>query len=179
MIDPAIGLLIALGLASLWGAAGFHKLKTRAEFARILETYALLPARATTPLSYVLPLAELATAPGLLLPWSRRAAGYATAMLLLVYACAIAVNLARGRRDLDCGCGLARGRRPIAGWMVVRNAVIAGVALTVCCPWSARALGPLDALTIVAGAAACALLYAAIDVLMGRVAPRAALVRVR
>jgi hypothetical protein len=179
MIDPAIGYLITLGLASLFAVAAAHKLKTRAEFARILEAYRLFPPRAAGPLSYLLPLLELATVLGLLVPSSRREAGYASAMLLLVYAVAIAVNLARGRRDLDCGCGLARDRRPIAGWMVVRNAALAAVALAAAWPWAGRALAPLDVVTIVGGAAAAALLYASIDVLLGRVMPKAALVRAR
>jgi hypothetical protein len=36
-IDPAIGYLITLGLAWLFGLAAVHKLKTRPDFARILE----------------------------------------------------------------------------------------------------------------------------------------------
>ena len=57
--------------------------------------------------------------------------------LLLTYAIAIAINLARGRRDLDCGCAGPNERRPIAAWMVWRNVGIAILLAAVLLPWSA------------------------------------------
>ena len=125
------------------------------------------------------PWAELLIALGMLMPVSRPAACMAAAALLLTYGGAIAVNLARGRRDLDCGCSLANGRRPIAGWMLVRNAMMACVAVVASLPWNPRSLALLDMMTILGGAAAAALLYASIDALLGRVVPAAALARAR
>ncbi|MEZ4217383.1 MAG: MauE/DoxX family redox-associated membrane protein [Myxococcota bacterium] len=81
--------------------------------------------------------------------------------LLGAYSAAIAANLARGRRDVDCGC-LGPGRRqPIAPWMLARNAAL---ALAAAWPWLApssapRALGALDAATVAFALAALALLW--------------------
>lgn len=179
MIDPALGYLVILDLAALLGWSAFQKLGARREFSEILTAYRVLGERWVPAAVYVVPAAELLIALALLVPVSRRAGCAAAAGLLLMYGCAIAVNLARGRRDLDCGCGLASGRRAIAEWMLIRNATMACAAATVALPWVPRTLGLLDILTIVAGASAAALLYASIDALLGRVVPAAAIARAR
>ena len=47
--------------------------------------------------------------------------------LFVLYAVAISINLFRGRRHIDCGCG---GDGTAIGWgLVVRNVVLAGLAL--------------------------------------------------
>lgn len=179
MIDPALGYLVILGLAALFGWSARQKFRARGEFLEILTAYRVLGERWLPAAAYGLPSAELLIALGLLIPVSRPAACVAAAGLLLMYACAIAVNLVRGRRDLDCGCSLANGRRPIAGWMLVRNAMMACVAVVVALPWNPRTLALLDIMTIFGGAAAAALLYASIDALLGRVVPAAAIARAR
>jgi hypothetical protein len=179
MIDPAVGYLVILDMAALLGWSALQKLEARWEFFQILTAYRVLPESWAPAAARGLPAAELLIALGLLIPVSRRAACGAAAGLLLLYGCAIAVNLARGRRDLDCGCGLASGPRTIAGWMLMRNAIMACAVLIVALPWGSRALALLDITTIVAGAAAAALLYASIDALLGRVAPAAAIARAR
>jgi hypothetical protein len=178
MLDPAVGCLIALSLAALFAFAGFHKL-THREFAEALGAYRLLPTLAVRSASRVLPWMELATAAGLCVPATRPQACIAAAALMLVYGSAIAINLVRGRRDLDCGCALAHERRPIAPWMLARNGLIALSALALALPWAQRPLAPLDYLTVGVGACAAALLYASIDVLLGRVVPRGAFARAR
>jgi hypothetical protein len=179
MIDPALGYLVILDMAALLGWSALQRLGARRGFFEILTAYRVLGERWVTAAVYVVPAAELLIALALLVPVSRRAACVATAGLLLVYGCAIAVNLARGRRDLDCGCGLANGRRAIAEWMLIRNATMACAAVTVVLPWVPRTLALLDIMTIVAGASAAALLYASVDALLGRVIPAAATARAR
>jgi hypothetical protein len=179
MIDPVLGYLVVSDLAALLGWSALQKLGARREFFEILTAYRVLREGWVPAAVYVLPAAELLIAASLLTPVSRRAGCVAAAGLLLIYGCAIAVNLARGRRDLDCGCGLASGRRTIAGWMLMRNATMACVALTVALPWAPRTLAWLDITTMVAGASAAALLYASIDALLGRVIPAAAHARAR
>jgi hypothetical protein len=179
MIDPALGYLVILDIAGLLGWSALQKLRARHEFFEILTAYRVLREGCVPAAVYVLPSAELLIALALLIPVSRRAACVAAAGLLLIYGCAIAINLARGRRDLDCGCGLASGRRTIAGWMLMRNATMTCAAVTVALPWIPRTLALLDVMTIVAGASAAALLYASIDALLGRVVPAAAIARAR
>ena len=179
MADPVVGTIIALGTAVLLGWAGLHKIRESHEFFEVLTAYRLLPGSVIPAAVYVLPAVELLTSLGLIVPASRRAACVAAAALLLGYGCAIGINLARGRRDLDCGCSLATGRRPIAAWMLLRNGVLASAAVAAAFPWMARPLTWIDMMTIVAGASAAALLYASIDALLGRVAPTAAMARAR
>jgi Methylamine utilisation protein MauE/AhpC/TSA family len=86
--------------------------------------------RLVGPASVALPIAELAVA-GLLIPASTAtAAAVAATGLLLVFAAAIGIQLARGRRP-DCNC-FGRVGSTAAGWQsLLRNLVLAAVAATV------------------------------------------------
>ena len=172
MIDPAIGTLLAGTFALLFASAALHKVRDLAVFGEVLRAYRVLPDRLAVP--WVLPLLEAAIAAGLLLPSARPAAALAGALLLILYALVMALNLQRGRRDLSCGCGSQEERRAIAPWMVGRNALLAAALAAVGLPWSARVLEPVDLLTVGAGVALVTLLYMSADRLLGRIAPRAA-----
>lgn len=174
MLDPAVGALLAGAFALLFVTAALQKFFDLGSFAEVLRAYRVLP-RALAPAAPLVPLLELGVAAGLLSAAARAAAALAGAALLCAYAAAIAVNLARGRRDLSCGCGGANDRRPIAPWMVWRNIALAGLVGVVCLPQGPRALGAADALTIGAGTAVAALLYMSLDTLLGRISARAAL----
>src|SRR5262249_43406760 len=91
--------------------------------------------------------------------------------LLGLYAGAIAINLARGRRDIDCGCAGPAARRPISGWLVARNLVLAGIALAGCAPLAPRLLGWIDGFAVVAPTAPLAPCWTASDRLLA-LAPR-------
>jgi hypothetical protein len=80
-----------------------------------------------------------------------------------MYGGALAVNLLRGRRQIDCGCGLsgaAGGEQPLSWWLVARNVVLALLAVIAGLPQSGRELGFFDALTLAAATLAAVLLYA-------------------
>ena len=47
------------------------------------------------------------------------------AALLVVFAWAMAINIRRGRRAIDCGCGRSQLRQPLGWGLVVRNVVLA------------------------------------------------------
>jgi hypothetical protein len=172
MIDPAIGTLLAGTFALLFASAALHKVRDLALFAEVLRAYRVLPQGLAV--SWALPLLEGLIAAGLLLPATRRAAALAGALLLLLYALAMALNLHRGRRDLSCGCGSFAERRPIAPWMVGRNILLCVALAGLAFPWSARALEPVDLLTVGAGVALVTLLYMSADRLLGRIAPQVA-----
>ncbi|HYM42305.1 MAG TPA: MauE/DoxX family redox-associated membrane protein [Steroidobacteraceae bacterium] len=177
MLDPAIGLTLVGCFALLFASAALHKLRNVAHFREALRAYRLLPEGASFAAAAALPALELALAVGLLSAMTRAAAALAGLALLLGYAAAIAVNLARGRRDLACGCGGAQDSRPIAPWMVVRNLLLAVLLTVALVPFSSRTLLPTDALTVAAGIAVAALLYASLDRLLGSAARRAAALR--
>ncbi len=113
-------------------------------------------------------------AAGVLIPATRAPAAGLGIALLLAYAGAIGVNLRRGRTELDCGCGGADERRPIAAWMVVRNLVLAAGLAVLALPWQPRALAAADLLTVGGGCIVGALLYASLERLLSRVVPHGA-----
>jgi hypothetical protein len=171
-------LLLAWALALLFASAAWHKLRDRAGFRAILAAYELLPGALVPVASALVPLVEALLAAGLLADATRRASALAGAALLACYAIAIGVNLGRGRRDLSCGCG-RDGGQPIAGWMLARNALLALLALAAALPAPERALGWVDAVTLVPGVAALALVYLCAEQLLLTSARLAATERVR
>lgn len=165
-MDPTIHMLIAAGLAALFGTAAVHKMRAPAMFVATLGNYRVLPARLLSAAAVLVIALEFALTAGLLWPATRAVSGVVGASLLLVYAAAIAINLRRGRGDLDCGCTLQR--RPIGAWMVTRNSVLATAALSLVIPTSNRTIQFADAATIVVALCVIMLLYAAADLLLGR-----------
>lgn len=124
-MEPFLGLLVRVALAALLAAAGIGKLRDRRRFDGIVLDYRLLPPRLALRLAAPLPWVELALGVGLLA--GVRQAGLAAALLFGVYGVAMAVNLARGRRLIDCGCGDEPQR--LNGWLVLRNVLLAAAAL--------------------------------------------------
>jgi hypothetical protein len=169
VIDPAIGLLLSACTAALFASAALHKGAALQEFKTALLAYEILPPRIVGVASYILPLCELLIAISLGIGALRARAILAAAFMLLGYALAIAVNLRRERRSIDCGCAGFGERRPIAPWMVVRNLSLAMLLVTFgVFPWSARTLHWTDAVTVAAGAVIVAFLYLAAEELLGR-----------
>lgn len=90
-------------LASVFLVAGFAKLLSRGEFAVAVQNYQLLSARASQPIGRLLPPLELVCGVLLFVGLGVRLVSSAVALLLLVFAGAVAINLIRGR-EIDCGC---------------------------------------------------------------------------
>jgi hypothetical protein len=176
MTDPVADLTVRGGLALLFAVAAVHKLRDVGVFAATLGEYRMLPGALVRPAAALVVAAELVVAGALLSPAARQIGLAGAAALLLLYAAAIAINLVRGRRHIDCGCAGPAARRPIGSALVVRNLVLAGVALAALPPIAPRALVWLDALTAVAATAALAALYAALDRMLAD-APRLARLR--
>jgi hypothetical protein len=175
MLDPAVGALLAGCYALLFASAALHKLLDLPRFAAVVDAYALLPG--SPRLASLVPLSESAVAIGMLSGVTRPWAGHFGAVLLALYAAAIAINLRRGRTELACGCGGANERRPIAPWMVWRNLALAVLVCGAALKWGQRPMVAVDALTVAAGVATAALLYVSLDRLLGQVSPRARLLQ--
>jgi hypothetical protein len=165
VVDPAIVLLAQACVSLLFGVAAAHKLLHRYQFVAALEAYELTSRRFNTAIARVVPVLELAAAIGIWIAPTRLSASLLAVTLLVIYAAAVAINLARGRRDLDCGCTAFGRRSPIAGWMVVRNSILAMAAVLVSAPVSSRTLTLTDALTVAGGLCVLTLLYMAVDAL--------------
>jgi uncharacterized membrane protein YphA (DoxX/SURF4 family) len=171
-MDPAIDLTIRAALALLFAVAATHKLRDLAAFRATFADYRLLP----DAVAWAVPAVEAAVALLLLAP-ATSAFGQAGAVALLVaYAAAIGANLARGRAHIDCGCAGPGARRPIGAGLVVRNLLVAAVALAALAPVRPRPLVWIDALTVSGAVLALAALWLAADRLM---AHKPALARLR
>jgi hypothetical protein len=177
MLDPAFGFLIVAGTALLLASAAIQKFRDLARFADIVAAYRVLPTALGRPMARLIPCLEAAIALALMWEPIRNSAVIAAMILLITYAAGLSVNLLRGRHNLDCGCGSARDRRPIAAWMVWRNVLLAAVLGIAALPWSARSLNLTDLLTIVGGLSVVITLYAAADRLLGDVAPKTLMLR--
>jgi uncharacterized membrane protein YphA (DoxX/SURF4 family) len=162
-LDPIILWSLRVALALLFAAAAWHKLSDRARFQATLDAYALLPASMLSPASWLLPAFELAIALALLLPVSSRAAALFAAVVLLAYSAAIALNLARGRSQIDCGCFMSSKTTPLSGALLLRNSVLLVGALALLLPAEERPLVWIDALTLNAGVITLSLLSQAMQ----------------
>lgn len=171
--DPAVTLTLAWLLAAIFGAAAVAKLRAPDVFAGVVANYRLLPAALVRPAALALPVVELAAALGLLVPASRPAAGAVVAALLLAFAAAMAINLRRGRDEIDCGCFVSLLRQRISWALVARNLLLAACALVLAAGGggTGRALVALDWVTVGAGTGSALLLHAAAGRLFGT-APR-------
>jgi len=170
MLDPVVSALIALSGVLLFGSAVFTKIRAPSLFLTTLKEYRIVPSASVRLIGGLIGGAEFAVTAGLLWPDTRPVSAFTGAALLLLYAGAIGVNLSRGRRDMDCGCGLQP--RTISGWMVVRNVFLAAALLLLLIPESHRGFRLMDLATIAGGLIVTSLLYASADLLLGRTAPR-------
>ncbi len=168
-MDPVITTLARLGLALLFAAAAAHKLRDRTRFQGILADYRLLPEALVPAAALSLVGVELGLAAALLGPATAPAAAIAAAGVLSVYALAIGINLARGRRDIDCGCG-GPGQRLHPG-LLARNAALVAVCGVAALPVAPRPLSILDAFSVTLGLAGLALVWLASGELASRSQP--------
>lgn len=128
LVLPLLGVAASVAVALLFAVAGIDKLRHRDLLPGVIANYRLLPEALVAPTAALLPGVELLVAAGLLLGFAPIAPLGAIALLLL-FAGAMAVNIGRGRRHIDCGCGHA-GLRQSLGWTQVgRNLVLATVLL--------------------------------------------------
>ncbi|WP_231639158.1 MauE/DoxX family redox-associated membrane protein [Sphingomonas profundi] len=138
LLIACVAAMARIGVACLFAAAAIGKLRRRDDFAAAVAAYRLLPDVLVAPVAAALPPVEIAIALGLVagLPLACAAA----AGLLALFAAAMAANLARGRRHIDCGCDPAAAPRPI-GWRLVARNLTLGLLL-------AGGLAPLPALPL-------------------------------
>ncbi|KPK16995.1 MAG: hypothetical protein AMJ62_02990 [Myxococcales bacterium SG8_38] len=161
MIDPVVALSLRLALSLLFVVAAWHKVSDLRRFTATVRAYELLPEALPSFFARVLPLAEAAIAVGLLYDPTQAAASVAAASILVLYAGAIGINLARGRREIDCGCFASSSPAPLSPWLLTRNLVLATAAGALVWPSRERALLWVDWMTVTATLIVLALLWSA------------------
>ena len=106
---PFLALICRLALGIIFLYAGIEKIIAPREFALAIYNYQLLPDSVINSVAIVLPWLEVILAAGLIAGIYVRGASLISAMLFLVFATALTINLIRGL-DISCGCfGAASG----------------------------------------------------------------------
>ncbi|WP_420143357.1 MauE/DoxX family redox-associated membrane protein [Sphingobium sp.] len=149
------GLTASLAVGLLFLIAGVDQWRHRALLPGVIANYRLLPRRLLMPAARALPLAEVATGAALLIGLHPLAVLTGMALLLL-FAGAMAINIARGRGHIDCGCGHGALRHPIGWPLVTRNVMLAALLALRLPP--APAFTMMDIATATAGGIAITLL---------------------
>lgn len=171
LADPVAASAVAGFAALVMFAAAWHKFSEREVFIGALDAYQLVPSGLLYPVARVLPLIEIAIGILSLIPATRSLGLTAFAFLVGIYGLAIAINLARGRNQIDCGCG---GDVHLLSWgLVIRNLVLVLLALAMAAPSVDRPYEWLDAITLIVGVLALYGSYLMFDELLrqfGRIA---------
>lgn len=173
MLDPAVEHVLRGSLALLLGSGALQKARDLSLFRAAIEGYELLPARLAALAAAGFASLEGVLGAALLVParFGLRPTALALAAgLFALYGAAIAINLARGRREIDCGCGGPSAHVPLSGWLLLRNALLVAMALGCLAGVSPRALGIVDLLSIAGGIAVLALVWTAVHGLLAHAA---------
>ena len=172
---------LALSIALIFAAAALAKLTAWRELPGIVRNFRVLPRALVMPVALFLPLLEAAIAPGILIKETRAIAALWAAVLFAIFGAALWVNYYRGRRHIDCGCFRSDLKQPISIAVIVRNGVLAVVALSLLSSggtaahspsaWAPSALAPLAWAIAAAGALTLFLCYLSIGLLFQAPAP--------
>ena len=171
LTDPVAVYAARGGIALLFALAGWSKLRNLSVFRATIADYELVPGVLLAPAAILIVIAEFSIAIGAWIPIVAPTVMSVAMVLLLLYASAIAINLIRGRKDIDCGCTGPAVRQSLSSWLLLRNTVLASIAsLGVNIP-VARETSTLDFVLAAVVIAAGTAIYAAANQLMAN-APR-------
>lgn len=169
--DPVVVMVSRLAVALLFATAASQKLRNFGDFRDTVENYDLLADFLLAPATVVVTGLELGIVAALLYPPAAPAGSAAAIGLLSCYIVAIGINLARGRRSIDCGCGGQSLRQPISEWLVLRNLALVAMAWLAGGAVVARDVTVWDYLLGLFALIALSLLYVATEHLLAN-APR-------
>jgi hypothetical protein len=165
-MDPALTWTLVLALSILFVASAAMKFADLDQFAAALENYRILPRVLLAAATWAIPGLEAMAALGLLFAATRAGASLVLAALIVIFTGAIVINLARGRREIDCGCFGPALRQKLSGWLVARNAMLFAAVAAVAAPAQVRPLEIMDFVTVIFGAATLVVLYASMNYLL-------------
>ncbi len=164
-LDPAVELVLRGAFIALFAAALAHKALRFDSFVPTVAAYGRGLPLGRGPIALVAALAVMLGEAGALVvcvvPVAHALRAGVISGILLLYAAAMAGNLLRGNTLLDCGCNWGSLRQTVGYPLVYRNLLLAALALVLALPSAPRSLGGLDLVTVLAGVALSALVYAA------------------
>ena len=158
-MDPVLQWTSALTLALVFGVAAAGKFASWAELEGVVLNYRIAPRWMAPLIARALPPVEALVALGLLVPETRVPSAWVCLTMLVVFAAAMAVNIARGRTDIDCGCFRSSLRQNLSWWLVLRNAILAVGAMVCLAVPGERALGWADNFVVVMASLVLLLAY--------------------
>jgi hypothetical protein len=147
---------LASSIALIFSAAAIAKLTAWRELPGVVRNFRVLPRVLVMPVALFLPLLEAAIGPSILIKETRAIAALCAAVLFTIFGAALSVNYYRGRRHIDCGCFRSDLKQPISIAVIVRNGVLAAVALSLLSSGGTGAHSPSALLTPLAWAIAAA-----------------------
>ena len=117
-----------VGLSLLFAYAAYEKLLDRSALATSMTHYRVLPDALIGWAAAAVPTFEAVVAVGLVTPWLHRGSALMCAVMLWIFALAMAQARLRGI-DLECGCFGADSAVAVGVDTIARNVVFGGVAL--------------------------------------------------
>jgi Methylamine utilisation protein MauE len=153
-----IGAICRLGMAAIFAQSAWHALRDLPRHEAAVAGYKLLPSPAVPIAAIVLPL--LTASAALLLPWpaTAHAASALGIALMALFTASIAINLHRGRTNIDCGCGGAEGPH-ISQGLIIRNAALIALLAVSLIAQASSIADPMALVAELGGAAGIAALY--------------------
>lgn len=158
-IDPMLQHTAAVTLALVFGTAAVGKFTAWDEFEGVVQNFRIAPRPLVPAIARLLPPVEALAALAVLVPALRAASGALMAVLLAVFAAGIAINLGRGRVNIDCGCFRSSLKQNLSWWLVLRNVLLTALALACVAAPGDRVLGAADFFFALVGASALFLTY--------------------
>ena len=123
----------AMALLMLWLfiQAALHKLlpANRSYFTDLLEQQFSLAPKAGVILTGFIGIMELILALAIIYPDTRPIASVLVALILIMYAANMVVQMYLGKKDMECGCAGPGREIKISVSLVVRNLILAALAL--------------------------------------------------
>ncbi len=166
-VNPIIELGASFALSYIFLHAAWVKISDLDHFMEVLRNYEVLPSRNVRLSARVIPALELLVGIGLLAAVTRQFAASWALVLLGIYTLVIGLNIKRGRRDLDCGCGGVGQQHRLTEWLYVRNGSLIALSLVLFLPVAATGLKHLIVMATGIGMAALVcLLYSAMNLLI-------------
>lgn len=124
-MPPVLILATRIAGALLFGSAVAGKLRHRTAFVGIVDRYRLVPEALTEFAAWTVIVLESLVVLSLVTGIALAVGGMLAIILLLGFAAAMAINIARGETEIDCGCFQTALRQRLSSALVVRNLLLA------------------------------------------------------
>jgi hypothetical protein len=128
-IDAAIVIAIRTFIGLIFAHAVISKISNIGVFIEVLANYRLVPNIAVPMVAWLVLALEGGIVLMIAFDGTVQVAGAIAWALLVIFTIAIAVNLARGRRDIDCGCFPGGAKNHLSVSLVVRNLLLSAMCL--------------------------------------------------